>query len=245
LHRKDKQIMLHRSQLWKIVSVVLLLVLTLGQVAPALGQAEDEETSGDVAVGKDTPAAGESSSIDMEHHVFLPLTQSGSAEVDAAAPSAIWRTVFYDEFCSFPNAWARYDYNGTGHVWAFNIFNGLCVAQPNGYVNTMHTLMSRTFSLVGAQDARITFRFQMRSEISYDFLLTQFSCDGGATWYGQPNARSNPPAGWVVRVIKVKGTNCLGKSSVIVRYSFVTDQSVIPFNALPPALDYVLVEKFQ
>ena len=109
----------------------------------------------------------------------------------------------------------------------------------------MNTLMTRSFSLAGAKDARVTFRFKMISEINYDFLLSQVSCDGGASWHGTPNARSNPPVGFNIRMMQLAKTPCLKKDNVLLRFAFVTDQIVVPFNAFPPAIDYVWVEKYQ
>lgn len=238
-----------KSWFWKLTMLLILFSLSVSQLPAAFAQSEDEEpTAGGAAVEKGAVAPGESSSIDSgKNYVYLPMLQSSGAanEATAAATDAIWRTVFFDEMCSFPAGWGRYDYNGTGHDWSFNTVELLCVAQPNGYVNTMNTLMTRSFSLAGAKDARVTFRFKMISEISYDFLLTQVSCDGGASWHGTPNARSNPPVGFNIRVMQLSKTPCLKKPNVLLRFAFVTDRSVVPFGAFPPAVDYVWVEKLQ
>lgn len=247
--------MVRKAWLWKLMWLMVLFSLTLGQVVPVLAQTDEdvpaeEETAGDVvAVEKGEPAAGESSSFDpgkFNFQVFLPVLRNSTAtEVNAAATSATWQTVFYDEMCSFPASWSLYDYNATGHSWVYRTVDGLCTAQPSGYVNKMHTYMYRTFSLAGAKDARVTFRFKMTSEAYWDFLLTQVSCDGGASWHGTPHARSNPPAGFNIRVMALAKTPCLKKPNVILRFAFMTDAIIVPGGAFPPAVDYVWVEKFQ
>jgi len=248
--------MLQKIGMLKLICFTLLFALTLGQITAVKAQevdsadaAAEEATAGGEAVDKTTTAPGESSNTDPNRdRLFLPITQTGpvnEANVQAAAVEAKWSTVLYDEMCSFPNGWSRYDYNGTGYSWVYNTVGGYCTAQPNGYGNVENTLMQRTFSLTGAKDARITFRFMMKSEINYDFLLTQYSCDSGATWNGTPHARSNPPAGWQLRTINLKGSPCLKKPTVILRFAFVTDASVVPAGALAPAIDYIWVEKYQ
>ncbi len=246
--------MTRKSWAWKLTWLMILFSLTFGQVLTAFGQSEDEEpidaaaATAAAAARQGAVAPGESSSIDTgKNYVYLPLMQNtGTAnEVAAAATNATWRTVFFDEMCSFPAGWSRYDYNASGHLWSFKTVESLCVAQPDGYVNKMHTYMYRTFSLASAKDARVTFRFKMISEVNWDFLLSQVSCDGGATWHGTPNARSNPPVGFNIRVMQLSKTPCLKKTDVTLRFAFMTDAIIVPGGAVPPAIDYVWVEKFQ
>lgn len=235
--------MSRKSWVRKLIWMMVLCSLTFSQIPTALAQTEDEAPPTGAFVEKGIPASGESSSIDTgKNYVYLPLLQSeGTADVAAAATDAGWTTVFYDEFCSFPAGWSRRDYNATGDSWTYRTIDGFCTVQPSRYINVMNVFMTRTFSLVKAKDATITFRFKMQAEPYYDYFVTEYSCDDQITWHGSPSSRSNPPAGWVERKLSLKGSSCLNKPNVIVRFGFTTDYSVT--GPIAPALDYVYVQK--
>lgn len=235
--------MSRKSWVRKLIWLMVLCSLTFSQIPTALAQTEDEAPPTGAFVEKGIPASGESSSIDTgKNYVYLPLLQGeGTADVAAAATDAGWTTVFYDEFCSFPNGWTRRDYNASGVDWTYRTFGGYCTAQPSAYYNKMNVFMMRTFSLAKAKDAKIEFRFQMQAEPYWDYFVTEYSCDGGLSWQGSPSSRSNPPAGWVVRTMSLKGSSCLKKASVTVRFGFTTDASVT--GPIAPVLDYVWIQK--
>lgn len=244
--------MRHMSTLRKTVTVLVFLVLAAGQAMPVLSQSSDGiipdggtdpasaivEDNGP-AVEKGESAAGESSSIDAGNkYMFLPFA-AGNREVDAAAPAASWVTVFYDEFCSYPSGWSRYNYNATGHVWAYAVVDGWCTAKPNGYVNKMNVTTWRTFSLAGALSSRAIIRFKMTTETYYDFFRVEYSCNSGRTFWGTPSAWSGA-YGWSTATVSL--ANCNGASSVRLRLTFQTDASVT--STLTPAVDYVKVQKY-
>lgn len=256
--------MSQRSWLWKFLSLLIVVSITGSQTLITFAQtaddtpvitdaaaddeavADDEESAeSPVVADKSLEATGESSSIDTgKNYMYLPLIQgTGMEDVSAAAVSAKakYTTVFYDEFCSFPSGWGRRDYNGTGDFWVYRTIDGYCAVQPSRYVNTMNTFMTRTFSLVKAKDAYIEFGFKMQAEPYYDYFVTEYSCDNGITWHGSPSSRSNPPSGWVIRKLSLKGSSCLKKPEVTVRFGFTTDSSVT--GPIAPAIDYVWVLK--
>lgn len=188
-------------------------------------------------------APGESNSMDTgKNYIFLPVVQNvNDKNVAAAAPSAAWYNVFYDELCSFPSGWTTYDYNGTGHIWVGRTIDGWCTAQPSAYVLKENTQFSRYFSLVGALDARAIIRFKMNTETNYDRLQIEYTCNSGSTWYGSPHVFTGN-RGWSTAFISL--SSCRGASSVQIRISFISDRSFIPTGAIAPVIDYVQVQKY-
>ena len=240
-----------KSWFWRLTMLFILFSLTVSQLPTAFAQSEDEEPADEATIAaaaakQGAVSPGESSSIDTgKNYVYLPMLQGDgvASEVTASATDAKWITIFYDEFCSFPSGWSNRDYNATGDNWVYKTIDGLCTVQPSRYINVMNVFMTRSFSLAGAKDANIYFRFKMQAEPFYDYFVTEYSCDGGITWQGNPSSRSNPPAGFVDRKMSLKGSSCLKKPSVTVRFGFTTDYSVT--GPIAPVLDYVLVEKLQ
>lgn len=235
----------------KIVTLMVFLALAVVQVMPAFAQSEDgvvpdggsapaavEDTRAAADKGEFTP--GESSSVDAGNkNMYLPFA-IGSNDVNAAAPAATWVTVLYDEFCSYPTGWTRYDYNGTGHAWTKAIVDGWCTAKPNGIVNKMNVTTWRTVSLSGALASRAIFRFKMSTEQAWDFFRVEYSCNSGKTYWGTPSAYSGL-YGWSVATVSLD--KCNGAASVRVRLTFQTDQIVLSTAA--PAVDYFRVQKWQ
>lgn len=244
--------MSHMSTLRKIVVLLLFLSLALGQAVPVVAQSDDGVVPDDgVAVpaangaeaaekGEFTP--GESSSIDAGSGLlFLPFAAVGSdAAASAAAPASAWQVVFLDHMCAYPNGWLRYDYNGTGQAWVFRWVDGVCTATPNATVNRENVTTTRVFSLAGALAARATFRFKMNTETYWDALRVEYSCSGGKTYFGVPSYYTGL-YGWSTAMVSLD--LCKGYSSVRIRFTYQTDQSVL--SALAPVIDYVKVEKFQ
>ena len=254
-----------RFQLFKHV-VVLVIVALLGVTAsPAFAQTEtpdvphlvQEESTNGLVDGESPdgePAAhgevvekgqvneGESSSVESGRpRIYIPHLSSPSAvgSVAPAATDASWRNVFYDELCAYPNAWSRRDYNGTGHSWVYRTVDGLCTMRPSGYTLKMNVQTERTFSLVGALDARAVIRFSTRTEQNYDYLRIEYSCDSRRTWIG--GAAYSGSYGWSTVNISLAG--CRGSSSVTLRLSFITDQSII--GSASPVVDYVRVQSYR
>lgn len=234
--------------LHKLSIILVLLSLALTPFTSVFAQAVEgtptPTTTDDTTVipekGEFTP--GESSSIDSgKSNIFIPLVTSGSGNnVDAASPSFSWQVVFLDELCSFPSSWTVTDRNGTNQRWTRQTVSGYCTAKPNMYTNKMNTYMERTFSLVSAVDARLTFRFKMNTESTFDFLRYEYSCNGGKSWTSRSvHAESGPVPFWTVRTVSL--TECIAQSSVIVRFTFDTDDTVTGSEA--PVIDYVKVEK--
>jgi hypothetical protein len=234
----------------KVVIFMIFLLLSVGQVMPAFAQVDDGvypddppsgvvEDSAAPAVEKGTYTPGEANSIDAGNaFMYLPFasTQNG-AEANAAAPAASWVNIIYDEFCSYPNGWYNYDYGGTGHTWAYATVDGWCTGRPNGYVNKMSVVTYRYIDLTGALNARVRFRFKMTTESYYDFFRFEYSCNGGKTLW---SVSYSGVYDWTTPEITM--TRCKGFNNVQLRFMFQSDQIVT--STAPPALDYVIVDKF-
>jgi len=240
------------SMFRKLVTVMVFMLLALCQVVPAFAQDEDG-----IVPDSPTPAAaanagaevekseftpGESSSVELGNALlYLPFA-AGNRNLDAAAPTATWQNVLYDEFCSYPTGWSRYDYNGTGHAWVKAIVDGFCTARANGIVNKENVTTWRTVSVAGGTNARAIVRFKMATEQYYDFFRIEFSCgtQPGRTYYGWPSAYSGA-YGWSTATVTLSA--CAGSSNLRFRLTFQTDQSVL--STMAPTVDYVKIQKWQ
>lgn len=236
----------------KIVTMLLFLSLALCQVAPAFAQEGDgvvpdspasaaaDTSQAEVDKGEITP--GESSSVEARNaYLYLPFAAGGD-KLQAAAPDATWVTVLYDEFCSYPTGWSRYDYNGTGHTWVKATVDGLCTARASGIVNKENVTTYRTVSVAGGTSARAIVRFKMATEQYFDFFRIEFSCgtQPGRTFYGWPSAYSGS-YGWSTATVSLSA--CAGSSTLRFRLSFQSDQSVL--STMAPTVDYVMIQKWQ
>lgn len=236
----------------KIVTMLLFLSLALCQVAPAFAQEGDgivpdnpasaaaDTSQAEVDKGEFTP--GESSSVEARNsYLYLPFAAGGD-KLQAAAPNAAWVTVLYDELCSYPTGWTRYDYNGTGHAWTYATVDSLCTIRPSGVVNKENVTTYRTVSVAGGTDARALVRFKMATEQYFDFFRIEFSCgtQPGRTFYGWPSAYSGS-YGWSTAVVSLGA--CAGSSTLRFRLTFQSDATVL--TTMAPIIDYVRIQKWQ
>jgi hypothetical protein len=244
------------SILFKIIMLLALIALGAGQALPAFAQTDEDGVIPDggleplPATVEDAAAAdakaeftpGEAGSFDAgKVYMYLPFAiVSGAEAASAVAPAATWQTLLYDEFCSFPSGWTTYDYNATGRNWVYATVDGYCTARANGVNHSMNVMMWRNINLVGALNARATFRFKMGTEMYWDFFRFEYSCNGGRTYWGAPSAYSGT-YGWSTVTISL--SRCIGYSNVRVRFTFQTDRSV--YSTAAPTVDYLRIEKYQ
>jgi hypothetical protein len=172
----------------------------------------------------------------QEKSLYLPSMHANAPlDVRAAATTATWQTIKYEGFEGvWPAAgdnWYVRDYNGSvGGTFAWNDtstkrYAGSWSAHPTSgppYGNHAHTYMEYgPFSLVGAQDARMTFQFWLDTETGWDFFTWGFSCAGTTTW-GQASW-SGFPNRWTS--VNQSLSACVGSAIVYVRFTFMSDDT--------------------
>jgi hypothetical protein len=183
--------------------------------------------------------------------VLLVLVLLATLALPAASVVAAvrWRTVHYQNFEGiFPSGkWITYDgsYTSTQGVWAKGAggFNGTFAAHPRGGVtpynyNTQTWMRYGPFSLAGATDARMTFKYRVDTEVGYDFLSWAYSCNGISNWTAK-TVSGNHAGDWVSATFSLKP--CIGKTEVYVQFTFTSDQSV---NYQGAWVDNVKIQKF-
>jgi len=164
--------------------------------------------------------------------------------------AARWRTIhnqtFEGTFPPNPGLWATYDSSHTSSqgVWAKSTggFNSLYAAHPRGGTtpynyNTSTWMRYGPFSLAGATNARMLFKYKLDSELGYDFFGWAYSCNGVGNWTGQ--TVSGNIGVWVSPTLSLKP--CVGKTAVYVQFTFSSDQSV---NYQGVWLDNVKIQKY-
>jgi hypothetical protein len=174
--------------------------------------------------------------------VLVPLDASMVA-------AARWRTIHNQTFeGTFPvNPWIVYDGSHTSVQgnWgkAAVGYNSAYAAHPRSgvtpYNYNTHTWMRYgPFTLSGASDARMSFRYWVDTELGYDTFSWAYSCNGVANWT-EKTVSGNAPGVWVSTTLSLKP--CIGKSQVYVQFTFTSDQSV---NYQGVWLDNVKIQKF-
>ena len=160
-----------------------------------------------------------------------------------------WRTVHYQNFeGTFPaGAWVTYDgsYTSSQGIWgkAAVGFNSAFAAHPRSGVtpynyNTQTWMRYGPFSLAGASNARMLFKYWVDTEAGYDILSWAYSCNGIKNWTGK-SVSGNAPGVWVSADFSLK--RCIGKTQVYVQFTFTSDQSV---NYQGAWVDNVKIQKF-
>ena len=179
--------------------------------------------------------------------VLLGMLIPMDAPVIAAAS---WRTVHYQTFeGTFPvGAWVTYDssYTSTQGKWAKASvgFNSAYAVHPRAGVtpynyNTQTWMRYGPFSLAGATNARMLFKYWVDTELGYDFFAWSYSCNGVANWTGGQSVSGNAIGVWKDVTLSLKP--CIGKTTVYVQFTFSSDQSV---NYQGAWLDNVRIQKY-
>ena len=169
------------------------------------------------------------------------------AESVVAAPR--WRTIHYQTFeGTFPAPpWITYDgsFNSSQGSWGKGAvgFNSAFAAHPRSGVtpynyNTQTWMRYGPFSLAGATNARMLFKYWVDSEVGYDVFSWAYSCKGVRNWTGQTVSANNPGL-WVSATFSLKP--CVGKTQVYVQFTFTSDQSV---NYQGVWVDNVRIQKY-
>lgn len=170
------------------------------------------------------------------------------------SPTAIWHTIEYETFEGiWPDAgWATWDYDGgieNSYAWndvSTRAYASSWSAHPTAYPTLAipypdyaHSIMVYgPFSLAGALNARVTFKYWMVTETAYDFLMWGYSCDGGMSW--TMTEKSGSTSGlWQSVTMSIKP--CDGQSSVYVRFMFTSDYSVV---AEGPYVDNIRIQSY-
>jgi Immune inhibitor A-like, MAM domain len=179
--------------------------------------------------------------------VFVPL----DASVFAAGQ---WRTIHNQTFeGTFPGTdtgWIAYDgsYTSSQGIWGKGAggFNSAFAAHPRSgltpYDYNTHTWMRYgPFSLAGATDARMLFKYWMQTEAGYDTFSWDYSCNGVDRWTGRTLSGFGPGtiSAWASSTFSLKP--CVGKTQVYVQFTFNSDQSV---NYQGVWVDNVKIQKF-
>lgn len=252
---------MRRSLLLIWAGLVLILMLVVLTINPTPVFAQEAETDDDMPIPagpvddsarvehplieKWTYHEGTPNSVDLgDHTVFVPFFSYGSApDIEGAEVNRTWYTIFEDEMCDFPAGWWTYNYGYTGSYWDMYYVNGRCAAQPNTYSDNMLTYMRINVDLTGAIDGRMAFKWRSDTESYYDYLVYEYSCDGGLIWRtGYGHRLSGDWNGtWYWNNVNLR--KCAGYPDVTLSIGFMTDGSVT--YPLAPAIDYVRVEKYQ
>lgn len=202
------------------------------QAEPFMPKPESVETS---------PLEEDKQLEQLEPGLFIPYVQaamSHTEDLHAAAIDATWQTIVFEGFEGIwppmGGKWVAVDYNSTlcgGPILKLwddtntKAFNGQWSAHPTDgppYVNCTATYMQYgPFSLVGALDAKMSFRYFLDSEAQHDFFSWAYSCTGTGTWTRLD--KSGITSLWLPVDHSLKP--CLGKSSVYVRFWFESDSS--------------------
>jgi hypothetical protein len=147
-----------------------------------------------------------------------------------------WQTVAKQGFegMVFPAGnWITYDcsHTTTQGIWAKAPgagFNSANAAHPRAGVspysyNTCTWMRYGPFSLAGATNARMIFKYRLDTEIGYDFFSWAYSCNGVAAWTAR-TLSGNSPSAWTTANLSLKP--CVGETQVYVQFTFTSDQSV-------------------
>ncbi len=245
-----------------VVAGLLLFPVATALAAPIPAQGGDdpdpsfweEEAPGQVYGPKAETL--DSKPADDEPKLQADLSDAGvdAQGVGPAAPEAGWIVIENEGFEGvWPDAgWVVVDYNGPSqggtYVWDDTSkrhagATGAWSAHPTDgvtpYTNDLHTTMTYgPFSLVGATDAKFKFSYFLDTEPGFDFFSWEYSCDNGASWVSQK--KSGRPAVWKTVTVKLKP--CLGKSSVLVQFGFISESS---YSFEGAYVDNVLIQKYQ
>jgi hypothetical protein len=178
--------------------------------------------------------------------LLVPLN---SGESKAGQWHGIAYQAFEGTFPPVPGKWITYDcsHTSTQGIWAKTSvrgFNSANSAHPRAGVtpynyNTCTWTRFGPFSLAGATDARVVFKYWLDSEVGYDFFRWEYICNSGVggVWTGQ--AFSGNVGAWASANLSLKP--CVGKTPVYVQFTFSSDQSV---NYQGVFLDNVRIEKW-
>lgn len=251
------------SLLALLVAGLLLLPLAAAIADPIPGQGGDEpdpsfweETAPGQVYGPKPETLSNKPADDEQKLQMDPSTAGLDAQgASPAATEAGWIVIENEGFEGiWPDAgWSSVDYNGaavggsyswddapirhagTSGAWSAHPTDGITLP----YGGNQYTKMSYgPFSLVGATDAKFSFSYYLDTEGVYDFFSYEYSCDNGVSWVSQQKSGRVPS--WKTATVKLK--SCLGKSSVLVQFSFVSDPS---FGWEGAYVDNVLIQKYQ
>lgn len=247
------------SLLALLVVGLLLLPLATALASPISGQGSDDPDpsfweEAPVQVYGPKPGTLSNKPADDEPKLQADLPGIG-AEAQGAGPAATeagWITIENETFEGvWPDAgWTSFNYNDTAVVGVYtwddtsvrHYGTGAWSAHPTDgvipYDEDLHTKMRYgPFSLVGATDAKFSFKYFLNTELTWDFFSYEYSCDNGASWVSQQKSGS---ANWKSVTVKLKP--CLGKSTVLVQFSFVSD---VAYGYEGAYVDNVLIQKYQ
>lgn len=168
---------------------------------------------------------------------------------ESVLAAARWRGIHYQNFeGTFPAGdWSTYDgsYTSTQGIWGKGAvgFNSAFAAHPRSGVtpynyNTQTWMRYGPFSLAGATNARMHFKYWVDTEVGYDLFSWAYSCNGVKNWTGQ-TVSGNAPGVWVSKTFSLKP--CVGKTQVHVQFTFSSDQSV---NYQGVWVDNVKIQKY-
>ncbi len=170
-------------------------------------------------------------------------TEAGWITIENEGFEGIWPDAgWYSSDLNGPSIGGSYTWDDTSkrHAGASGAWSAHPTDGVTPYGAFLHTEMTYgPFSLVGATDAKFSFSYYLDTEIQYDFFSWSYSCDNGISWVTQE--KSGGTASWKTATVKLK--SCLGKSSVLVRFSFVSLD--VLFSDEGPYVDNVLIQKYQ
>jgi len=192
-------------------------------------------------------------SLLLDEQLYIPNVQT-EPQAEVAHHNG-WHTVMFEGFeGAFPaGCWSVRDNNGAydgSHLWddtATGAYVGSWSAHPNDgaiYRNIMDTHMRcgplnlQNVSGDPVTAARLTFRYWLDTEASYDFFSWEYSCNGITNWTAGQK-RSGFSGAWVGVTTSLNG--CIGSANVYIRFHFSSDNSVTDNGVW---VDQVRVEKF-